>query len=367
MRDKHKEMVIQVAIQEYRHSVEFGFSNNTEHAISMMNEALIMCGPFNIEGVADLRRIINEAETKYGRQIKMSKLNYSLEEIRSQMGIANGYLDEYFLSNPRETNMIMKEKGCILDLDSIIAIQKALGREITYEDYSTISGSEKFDDIGLFNVTTEHKEELERLLRDGKKNIEIPLWHIVFDWMNGELRITTHTAVESVYTSSSQGEFPVYITSGVLPITKEYVNNYQKGEFNVWCDDIEKVESLEKEILLDAKPFVDNAIENLLKSKAMIAGAIKQKEVRINSKDCRLVQDNNGDKVIEILDFEETKHNIGGVSYSAVKLENGVFLHDEKEFDEWNGECYFVDGKTYYPVYQKVGEDDYEIIGYYER
>ena len=90
------------------------------------------------------------------------------------------------------------------------------------------------------------------------------------------------------------------------------------------------------------------------------------REVRINSKECGYIEDINGDKIIEILDFEEFKHNIDGEFYWAIKLENGVFLHDDNEFHEWNGEYYSVDGKSYYPVSRKIDEDEYEIIGYYE-
>lgn len=91
------------------------------------------------------------------------------------------------------------------------------------------------------------------------------------------------------------------------------------------------------------------------------------KEVTINSNVCGYMEDVNGDTTIEVLEFEMMQHNIGGVYYWGIKLENGVILHDEKEFKEWNGEFYSVDRKDYYPVTRKKDEDDFEIIGYYER
>lgn len=91
------------------------------------------------------------------------------------------------------------------------------------------------------------------------------------------------------------------------------------------------------------------------------------KEVTINSNVCGYLEDVNGDTIIEVLEFEMMQHNIGGVNYWGIKLENGVILHDDREFQEWNGECYSVDQKDYFPVTRKIDEDDFEIIGYYER
>ena len=65
MRDLHKEKVIKTAIQEYKNSVLFGFGNNTANAINVMENAFIMCSPFNIQGVAELQKTIKEAKEKY--------------------------------------------------------------------------------------------------------------------------------------------------------------------------------------------------------------------------------------------------------------------------------------------------------------
>lgn len=42
------------------------------------------------------------------------------------------------------------------------------------------------------------------------------------------------------------------------------------------------------------------------------------------------------------------------------QLEDGTLLHPS----EWNGEKYFADGHEYVPVYNKIGDDEYEIIGF---
>ena len=68
MRDAHKELVKKTAIQEYRNSVLFGFSRNTALAINMMENAYIMCSG-NIEGIEELRRIIQEAKEKYKKEL----------------------------------------------------------------------------------------------------------------------------------------------------------------------------------------------------------------------------------------------------------------------------------------------------------
>lgn len=74
MRDARKEAVMKIAIQEYRNSVVYGFSSNTANAINMMEEAYQMCAFFNIEGNAELRKIIDEAKEKYKDELN------SLEE-----------------------------------------------------------------------------------------------------------------------------------------------------------------------------------------------------------------------------------------------------------------------------------------------
>ena len=68
MRDAHKELVMKTAIQEYKNSVLFGFSRNTAHAINMMENAYIMCS-YNIKGIEELRRTIQEAKEKYKKEL----------------------------------------------------------------------------------------------------------------------------------------------------------------------------------------------------------------------------------------------------------------------------------------------------------
>lgn len=48
--------------------------------------------------------------------------------------------------------------------------------------------------------------------------------------------------------------------------------------------------------------------------------------------------------------------------FPPVFLENGEILLQS----EWNGECYNTGNTSYYPVYNQVDEDDFEIIGYYQ-
>lgn len=70
MRDLHKEEVVRTAIQEYKHSVLFGFGSNTANAINVMENVFIMCSPFNIQGVAELQKIIKDAKEKYKDELK---------------------------------------------------------------------------------------------------------------------------------------------------------------------------------------------------------------------------------------------------------------------------------------------------------
>ena len=71
MRDKHKEKVIEVAIQEYQHSIAFGFSSSTPQAIYNMEQAYHMCSSFNIKDIDKLLALINEAKEKYKKELSL--------------------------------------------------------------------------------------------------------------------------------------------------------------------------------------------------------------------------------------------------------------------------------------------------------
>lgn len=72
--------------------------------------------------------------------------------------------------------------------------------------------------------------------------------------------------------------------------------------------------------------------------------------------------------VIEEITKAEFKKRFPDVStygldmYMPVFLENGIICIDK----EWNGERYIINNMEIIPVYEEVGEDDFEIIGYYE-
>ena len=72
MRDKHKETVIKTAIQNYKHSLSFGFSSQTPKAIEMMEQAYHMCSPFNIEGISELGKVIASAKETYKEKLSAS-------------------------------------------------------------------------------------------------------------------------------------------------------------------------------------------------------------------------------------------------------------------------------------------------------
>lgn len=70
MRNLYKEKVVKTAIQEYKDSVLFGFGSNTANAINVMENAFIMCSPFNIEGITELQKTIKEAKEKYQNELE---------------------------------------------------------------------------------------------------------------------------------------------------------------------------------------------------------------------------------------------------------------------------------------------------------
>lgn len=69
MRDRHKELVIKTAIQDYKNSILFGFSSSTAFAISMMENVFFMCSCYNIEGIAELKETIESAKEKYKKEL----------------------------------------------------------------------------------------------------------------------------------------------------------------------------------------------------------------------------------------------------------------------------------------------------------
>lgn len=74
-------------------------------------------------------------------------------------------------------------------------------------------------------------------------------------------------------------------------------------------------------------------------------------------------KDNNMFKKITKKEFEKRFPHIntyGLQNYLPVYLDNGIILIEI----EWNGERYSGEYGEYRPVYQQVGEDDFEIIGY---
>lgn len=73
MKDKHKETVIRVAIQEYKNFVLFGFSSSTPHAITMMEDVYDMCSAYNIDGIAELRKTIKEAKERYKNELNTTQ------------------------------------------------------------------------------------------------------------------------------------------------------------------------------------------------------------------------------------------------------------------------------------------------------
>lgn len=65
--------------------------------------------------------------------------------------------------------------------------------------------------------------------------------------------------------------------------------------------------------------------------------------------------------MLEILD----DHVLVNSHYFDYELEDGTLLHSS----EWNGEVYTVKNKDgsetiYFPVYNQIDEDEYEIIGF---
>ena len=58
MKDLHKEQVIKIAIKEYKTAKVRGDKREINHAINMLGNVYIMCAPFNIDGIEEVRQLI---------------------------------------------------------------------------------------------------------------------------------------------------------------------------------------------------------------------------------------------------------------------------------------------------------------------
>lgn len=65
MRDKHKEKVIAVALDEYDRAVCSNSATEIARVVHMMENVWIMCVPFSIKGFDRLDAALKEAREKY--------------------------------------------------------------------------------------------------------------------------------------------------------------------------------------------------------------------------------------------------------------------------------------------------------------
>lgn len=86
--------------------------------------------------------------------------------LAERLGAASMDLDEYISENETMAILVAEHGGNIYDLDSIVAIERVLGRNIKYEEFEKISATGLFNDSGLFNVEERDKALLEKILND---------------------------------------------------------------------------------------------------------------------------------------------------------------------------------------------------------
>lgn len=86
--------------------------------------------------------------------------------ILKDWGFPDENLVDYLMNHKDLTEAVIANHGDMMDLDCMVAISNVFGYDVSYEDYSKINGTDMFDDMGLFNVTEEHKELLKAILDD---------------------------------------------------------------------------------------------------------------------------------------------------------------------------------------------------------
>ena len=87
-------------------------------------------------------------------------------DVLKDWGFPDENLVDYLMEHKDLTEAVIAHHGDMMDLDCMVAISNVFGHDVSYNDYSKINGTDMFDDMGLFNVTEEHKELLKAILDD---------------------------------------------------------------------------------------------------------------------------------------------------------------------------------------------------------
>ena len=94
------------------------------------------------------------------------------EYILRQLDSSDMSLTDYVTENYSAAVSVMEHGGSLYDLDSMIAMKEALGRDITYDEFSKVNGTDIFDDMGLYNITKNEVPLVEAILSDKVHTIE---------------------------------------------------------------------------------------------------------------------------------------------------------------------------------------------------
>ncbi len=101
------------------------------------------------------------------------------EYILRQLDSSDMSLTDYVTENYSAAVSVMEHGGSLYDLDSMIAMKEALGRDITYDEFSKVNGTDIFDDMGLYNITKNEVPLVEAILSDKVHTIEeARIWEV---------------------------------------------------------------------------------------------------------------------------------------------------------------------------------------------
>lgn len=87
-----------------------------------------------------------------------------LNDVIEKLGGTNTLPLDYVEANIDLAEEIIKEGGDYMDLDCMVSMSKALSRRVSYKEYSIVSRTELFDDMGLYNVNESWKDSLEKII-----------------------------------------------------------------------------------------------------------------------------------------------------------------------------------------------------------
>lgn len=213
---------------------------------------------------------------------KSSRLDY--ESILKRWGYNDLSLVSYLEKYEDLVRKVLDNQGDMMDLDCMVAVSKVLGRNISYEEYSMINGTDMFDDMGLFNATEREKPVFEAILSGEVRN--------QYDWESYQEAHEEALAQEDGKTYSLSYEIEGYYSTSA--------RTEEEAEYNIQEEDFGDLSDIEWE-----KEDVEETCDGQRNDRVNVVYKVTGRfEVEVTAPDRKLAEEKGKDAVFEA-DFGE--------------------------------------------------------------